>query len=260
MVNIRPIRQSVRPSPIFLAICGVTALGGVLAWLAGASIKPLAYAGVFIFVIAGWLVSLCLHEFGHAYMAWRYGDRDVAVRGYLTLNPLKYSNPLLSLGLPLVFIALGGIGLPGGAVYVHSSWMTPRRRTVVALAGAAVNATLAVILLVVTAAFADARHAVFWSGMAFLGFLQVTAVVLNLLPIPGLDGYGALEPHLSPETQRALQPAKQWGFLILFILLFAPPLNLAFFSLVDRFVGLSGINPYLVHVGSALTRFWSAWF
>ncbi len=190
--------------------------------------------GVFIFVIAGWLVSLCLHEFGHAYMAWRYGDRDVAVRGYLTLNPLKYSNPLLSLGLPLVFIALGGIGLPGGAVYVRTSWMTPRRRTVVALAGAAVNAALAVVLLVVTAAFADASHAVFWSGMAFLGFLQVTAVVLNLLPIPGLDGYGALEPHLSPETQRALQPAKQWGFLILFILLIAPPLNQAFFSIVYR--------------------------
>ena len=260
MVNIRPIRQSVRPSPIFLGICAVTVLGGVLAWLAGAYRSPLAYAGVFIFVIAGWLVSLCLHEFGHAYMAWRYGDREVAARGYLTLNPLKYSNPLLSLGLPLVFIALGGIGLPGGAVYVHTSWMTPRRRTVVALAGAAVNATLAVILLVVTSVFADASHAVFCSGMAFLGFLQVTAVVLNLLPIPGLDGYGALEPHLSPETQRALQPAKQWGFLILFILLFAPPLNLAFFSLVDRFVGLSGINPYLVHVGSALTRFWSAWF
>ena len=58
--------------------------------------------------------------------------------------------------------------------------------------------------------------------MAFLGFLQVTAFVLNLLPVPGLDGYGALEPHLSPQTQRALQPAKQWGFFILLLLLFAP--------------------------------------
>jgi Zn-dependent protease len=260
VVNIRPIRQSVRPSPIFLAICGVTALGGVLAWLAGASVKPLSYVGVFIFVIAGWLVSLCLHEFGHAYMAWRYGDRDVEVRGYLTLNPLKYSNPLLSLGLPLVFIALGGIGLPGGAVYVRTSWMTPRRRTIVALAGATVNAALAVVLLALTAAFADASHAVFWSGMAFLGFLQVTAVVLNLLPIPGLDGYAALEPHLSPETQRALAPAKQWGFVILFILLFVRPLNQAFFSIVYRLFELSGVSPYLVQVGSALTRFWSAWF
>jgi Zn-dependent protease len=260
VVNIRPLRQSVRPSPVFLAICAVTALGGVLAWLAGAYRSPLAYVGVFTFVIAGWLVSLCLHEFGHAYMAWHYGDRDVAVRGYLTLNPLKYSNPLLSLGLPLVFIALGGIGLPGGAVYVRTSWMTPRRRTVVALAGATVNAALAVVLLVLTAVFTDAYHIVFWSGMAFLGFLQVTAVVLNLLPIPGLDGYAALEPHLSPETQQALRPAKQWGFLILFILLIAPPLNAAFFSVVLWFFDLFDVPRVLVGVGSALTRFWSAWF
>jgi Zn-dependent protease len=260
VVNIRPVRQSVRPSPVFLAICAMTVLGGVLAWLAGASPSSLAYVGVFTFVIAGWLVSLCLHEFAHAYMAWRYGDHDVAVRGYLTLNPLKYSNPLLSLGLPLVFIALGGIGLPGGAVYVHTSWMTPRRRTVVALAGAIVNAALAVILLVVTVVFADANHVVFWAGTAFLGFLQVTAVVLNLLPIPGLDGYAALEPHLSPETQRALAPAKPYGFLFLFVLLIVPPLNYAFFSIVYRFFDLSGVNPGFVALGSQLTRFWSAWF
>ncbi|MBV8965634.1 MAG: site-2 protease family protein [Mycobacteriaceae bacterium] len=259
-MNIRPMRQSVRPSPVFLAICAITALGGALAWLAGTSLSAIAYVGVFTFVIAGWLVSLCLHEFAHAYMAWRYGDHDVAVRGYLTLNPLKYSNPLLSLGLPLVFIALGGIGLPGGAVYVRTSWMTPRRRTVVALAGATVNAALAVVLLAVTAVLADAHHAVFWSGMAFLGFLQVTAVVLNLLPIPGLDGYSALEPHLSPETQHALQPAKQWGFVILFILLIAPPLNQAFFSIVYRLFDLSNVPSILVALGSHLTRFWSAWF
>ena len=65
-----------RPSPIFLALLALTAVGGALAWLAGATVRPLSYAGVFIFVIAGWMVSLCLHEFGHAATAWRYGDRD----------------------------------------------------------------------------------------------------------------------------------------------------------------------------------------
>ena len=45
--------------------------------------------------------------------------------------------------------------------------------------------------------------------------------MLNLLPIPGLDGYGAIEPHLSAETQRSLAPAKQFGFLILLIVLIA---------------------------------------
>ena len=58
------MRESVRPSPLFLGLVALTAVGGALAWLAGDSVRPMAYAGVFIFVIAGWLVSLCLHEFG----------------------------------------------------------------------------------------------------------------------------------------------------------------------------------------------------
>ena len=117
------------------------------------------------------------------------------------------------------------------------------------------------LLLVVTAVLYDPAHGVFWAGMAFLGFLQVTAVVLNLLPIPGLDGYGALEPHLSPQTQRALEPAKQCGFFILLILL------------IDTHSSTSGSGTscsgsstspacrwVLVRQGGGLTRFWSAWF
>ena len=63
----------------------------------------------------------------------------VADRGYLTLNPLKYTHPLLSIVLPVVFVLLGGIGLPGGAVWVdqhairgrlrHSLISRPARRT-----------------------------------------------------------------------------------------------------------------------------------
>ncbi|HYB34539.1 MAG TPA: site-2 protease family protein [Mycobacterium sp.] len=258
-MSIRGLHESVRPSPIFLAIVGLTAFGGVLAWLAGASVRPLSYVGVFIFVIAGWLVSLCLHEFGHAVTAWRFGDHDVAVRGYLTLDPRKYSHPLLSLGLPMLFIALGGIGLPGAAVYVRTSFMTTARRTLVSLAGPAANLLLAVLLLTLTRFFRDPAHAVLWAGMAFLGFLQVTAVVLNLLPIPGLDGYGALEPHLSPETQRALEPAKQFGLLFLLVLLIAPALNRWFFGVVFWFFELSGVPAALAVAGMQLTRFWSAW-
>ncbi|TFV59137.1 site-2 protease family protein [Mycobacterium sp. PS03-16] len=258
-MSIRPLRQSVRPSPVFLAAVAITVAGGVAAWLAADTVQPLAYAGVFVFVIAGWLVSLSLHEFGHAFTAWRCGDRDVEMRGYLTLNPLKYSHPMLSLGLPVLFIALGGIGLPGGAVYLRTSWMTARQKTVVSLAGPFANLVLAVVLLAATRLLYDPGHAVFWAAVAFLGFLQVTAVVLNLLPIPGLDGYGALEPHLSPATQRALEPAKQWGFFILLILLLAPALNAWFFGAVYWLTELSGVDDALVWFGGGLTRFWSAW-
>lgn len=259
-MNIRPLRQSVRPSPIFLLILAVTVLGGVLAWLAAATVSPLAYAGVFVFVIAGWVVSLCLHEFGHAYTAFKFGDHDIETRGYLTLNPLKYSHPLLSLGLPLLFIALGGIGLPGGAVYVRTQWMTARQRTIISLAGPAANLLLAVVLLVAVRLFFDPDRAIFWAGVAFLGFLQVTALILNLLPVPGLDGYAALEPHLSPQLQRRMEPVKQFGFIILLVLLISPVLNQWFFAVVFWFYELSDVGRSLVWAGSSLTRFWSSWF
>ena len=232
----------------------------MLAWLAADTVRPLAYVGVFTFVIAGFLVSLCLHEFAHAYTAFRFGDHDVEARGYLTLNPLKYSHPLLSLGLPALFIALGGIGLPGAAVYLRTSWMTKRQKTLVSLAGPATNLAFAIVLLAVTALLREPAHAVFWAGMAFQAFLQLTAFLINILPVPGLDGYSALEPHLSPQTQRALAPSKGWAFLILLLLLFTPQVNSLFFGVVDWFFDLSGISTALWQVGMQLTRFWSAWF
>lgn len=257
-MNLPARRESVRPSPLFLALLAVTAAGGALAWLAGTSVRPMAYVGVFTFVIAGWLVSLCLHEFGHAVTAWRFGDHDAAVRGYLTLDPRRYSHPALSLLLPMVVIALGGIGLPGAAVYLRTWFMTPNRRTLVSLAGPAANLVLAVLLLTITRLFYDPAHAVLWAGVAFLGFLQLTAVVLNVLPIPGLDGYDALEPHLSPETQRAVAPAKQWGlFILLFLLL---PAGHWFFGAVLWLFDFSGVPTWLVSAGNVLTRFWSRWF
>ncbi len=97
-----------------------------------------------------------------------------------------------------------------------------------------------------TRLFWEPDHLVFWAGMAFLGFLQVTAFVLNMLPVPGLDGYSALEPHLSPQTQRALQPAKQWAFLILLLLLFTPQVNRWFFEMVFWFFDLSGVPRGLI--------------
>ena len=249
-----------RPSPIFLGLIALTAAGGVLAWLAGTKVQPMAYAGVFTFVIAGWLVSLCLHEFGHAVTAWRFGDHDEAVRGYLTLDPRRYAHPGLSLLLPMVFIALGGIGLPGAAVYVRTWFMTPTRRTLVSLAGPAANLVLAVLLLTLTRLFFDPEHWVLWAGVAFLGFLQITAVVLNLLPVPGLDGYDALEPHLSPETQRAVAPAKQYGVFILLFLLLAPAVNQWLFGIVDWLFDFSGVPHLVANAGNSLTRFWSRWF
>ena len=72
----------------------------------------------FAIVLVGWVFSLCLHEFSHALVAYYGGDTTVREKGYLTFNPLKYTHPVYSIVLPLLFLVMGGIGLPGGAV-VH---------------------------------------------------------------------------------------------------------------------------------------------
>lgn len=247
---------AVRPSPIFLLVVIAAVIGGALAWDADVE-STRAKVGVFILVVFGWIVSLCLHEFAHAFIAWRAGDHEVELRGYLTLNPLKYSHPLLSIVLPLVFIALGGFGLPGGAVYVHSHNFSPRVQRLISAAGPAVNALFAVLLLLAVRLFGSTfEHPAFWFGLSFLAFLQITATVLNLLPIPGLDGYGILEPSLSYQTRRSLEQFKAFGMLILFVLVFTPAIAHAFFEAIYALFELSDVPREWSQYGGYLVRFW----
>jgi Zn-dependent protease len=216
------------PHPIFLGLIAVTALGGWLAWEDRVDDR----LAVVLFVAGGWLVSLCLHEFGHAVVALWGGDRSVVAKGYLTLNPLRYTEVGLSLVLPLLFLLMGGLGLPGGAVWVNRGAIRSRgMRSLTALAGPAMSALVG---LVVAAPFLLGwptlpEHPTFASALALLALLQVTAVLINLLPVPGLDGFAALEPFLSRRTLQRLGPVRQWGWLVLFVLLFWTPRGSEFF-------------------------------
>ena len=193
-------RSAFRPSPIFLGLLGVWITGGLMAWYEFGN----PTVDTLLFVLGGWLVSLSLHEFSHALFAYRAGDRFVAQRGYLTLNPLKYTHPLLSIGLPLLFLLLGGIGLPGGAVWVDRSAIRGRlRNSLISLAGPAANVVFLIVLVVPFVAGADTgAHPTFWAAVAFFAFLQLTAAVLNLLPVPGLDGGNALRPWLKDSAAK----------------------------------------------------------
>lgn len=109
-----------RVSPWFLVLVGVTVAGGVLAAAAvPARSEVLAVSGIFVLVLGGWTVSLCLHEFGHAVTAYRGGDTSVAAKGYLTLDVRRYTDPGMSLVLPLIILLIGGLPLPGGAVWIN---------------------------------------------------------------------------------------------------------------------------------------------
>ena len=258
--------HAVRPHPIFVAFLAVTALGGWLAWARSAPGSRLGDLGVFLFVIGGWVVTLSLHEFAHAYAAYRAGDRSVEAAGYLTLNPFRYAHPVLSIILPLLFIVQGGIGLPGGAVYLHRhAFRSKAMQSAAAAAGPAVNVVCGALLIWAAAGHdtdlltfgADGSHTRFWCAVAFLGFLQITAAVLNLLPIPGLDGYAIIEPHLDAETARIGEKIKPWGMLGVIVALQINSLNDQFFRLIDWLYDLSGSNHVVALIGHEFFKFWS---
>src|SRR5512140_560945 len=161
----------------------------------------------FIIVIIGWIFSLCLHEFSHALVAYFGGDTSVREKGYLTFNPLKYTHPVYSLLMPMVFLLLGGIGLPGGAVYIEKWRLRSRAwESAVSLAGPAANLLLAIIIVVVLY-FAPASMKTVTPALAFLCLLQVTALILNLVPLPPLDGYGIISTFLPQPVRIRLDQA-----------------------------------------------------
>lgn len=206
-----------RISTVFWVLLAVFATTGSALWVGWGN----ARLGVFLFVCAGWLISLCLHEFGHARAALHGGDITVGAKGYLTLNPLKYTHPVYSFLMPLIFIVLGGIALPGGAVFIERGRIRSKaKNALVSAAGPAVNAAFALVLLVVVGTMAPtAGHPEFFSALGYLALLQVMATILNLVPMPGLDGYGIIEPWLSYETRRSLANIAPYGMMIVFLLM-----------------------------------------
>jgi Zn-dependent protease len=212
---------------------------------------------VFLVVLIGWIFSLCLHEFSHALVAYHGGDTTVREKGYLSFNPLKYTHPMLSIVIPLVFLAMGGIGLPGGAVYIET-WRIRDRRwlSAVSLAGPIANLLLAVILGLVLR-FGGIAHTTVGAGLAFLGTLQISAVLLNLIPIPPLDGFGAISSFLDPEFRAQMSRLGTYGILILFLVFsYVPGVSDFFWQTVDKISAFFGISPYLAYVGYSQFMFW----
>ena len=211
----------------------------------------------FIVVLSGWVFSLTLHEFSHAAVAYRGGDFTVREKGYLTFNPLKYTHPVYSILLPIVFLLLGGIGLPGGAVYIET-WRLYSRKwvTAVSLAGPASNLALA-LLMGTFLRFAPVSPSGIWPALTFLAVLQVTAALFNLIPVPPFDGYGALRPHLSLAVQERMNNFAQVSMLVVFaVFWYVPFVSDFFWGLVFSISKLMGIPLELVGLGQQLFMFW----
>ena len=257
--------ETVQPPPAVDTPRPVNAVGAalLLSWLALGVLLARAQGPVgpltFAFVLVGWVLSVMAHEFCHAAVAWLGGDVTVVQKGYLSFDPRRYGDVGTSLVLPLLALVLGGFGLPGGAVYLRNDLMRGRGwRSAAALAGP--GATLA-ILLVLTSVLrlwenAGAEGPLF-PALTVLAFLQAMAFLLNILPLPGLDGFNAVRPFLPATLGPRLRKAEGLTMGLLFLALFLVPGvgRLLFGAAANLGVAL-GLDPQALAEGWRAFRFW----
>src|SRR3990167_8221813 len=140
-----------------------------------------------LFVLVALVMSAIVHEVAHGYVADRLGDPTARLAGRLTLNPIPHIDPIFTILLPLLlFISSGGQFIFGAAKPVpvnplnFSDWK--KDMAIVSLAGPLTNIAIALVL-------AGIYHLITPSGVLIdLMRLNIFLAILNLIPIPPLDG------------------------------------------------------------------------
>jgi Zn-dependent protease len=247
------------PSQNFLTILVIMLVSGVVAFfnLIDSNLT------VFVFVAAGWVASVCIHEYGHAVTAKLGGDYTIGHKGYLELDPAHFMEPVGSILFPLLMLALGGIGLPGGMIFVRYDLLRGTKwRVIVSLAGPFASLCVMTVLALPFAMGLDRLGGgqLFWGAVAMLAYLQATAVVFNLLPIPGFDGYGVIEPFLPVHVRVAADRFRPITFLVLLVLLFTiPAFASAIFRVAIALTDFFHVEIYWIAEGLQRFKFWRAY-
>ena len=184
------------------------------------------------------ILAITLHEAAHGYVAMRFGDMTAYAAGRVSLNPIRHIDPFGTIALPLALLAiaklLGGSGILFGwakPVPVNFANLRHPKRDMLWVAAAGPLSNLAMALLWALAA----KIAVSVPGMYFalplalMGaagvFTNVIFMVLNLLPLPPLDGGRILVSLLPHRLALRVARVEPYGFIILIVLLFAGVLN-----------------------------------
>ena len=149
-----------------------------------------------LLLVPALLIAIPVHEMGHAAAAYVLGDRSVRYFGYFSLNPRRYLDPL---GVIAVFVALVGWGR---RVPVQPNRIsTTGQRVIHELGGPVANLIVAVVLGVLLQAMVrfglpasfDLSLGLLGAALYVIVFLNLSIFAFQLLPIPGLDGWGVVE-------------------------------------------------------------------
>lgn len=215
--------------------------------------------------LLAWILCTVLHEFAHAVVAYWGGDDSVKHRGYLTLDPTRFIDPINTLLIPAIVLLMGGFPLPGASVLIdHGRLRSQKWSAYVSAAGPAANFILFLLLCVplhpkVGIVDPDAAHQATW--VHFLGavaMLNFIALLFNLIPVPPLDGFGIIENKLDPELRWKLrQPQVGWGCLVVLMMVMwnVPGAMMPFYWMLDAVTDSIGIPYHLLGDGYLFVMF-----
>ncbi|MCX6151509.1 MAG: site-2 protease family protein [Ignavibacteriales bacterium] len=185
----------------------------------------------FVLFLPLFLISLAVHEFAHAFSAFKFGDDTAKNSGRLTLNPFKHLDLVGSIIMPLISFASGGF-IIGWAkpVPVNPNNFSNKRRddAIVSFAGPLSNLILAVLFFIAyffIAKSSDNPTENFQRILTALhlgGYFNIFLFAFNLLPIPPLDGSHILYDIFPNRIIAGYLNAGMYGFLILLVFIYSP--------------------------------------